>query len=59
LIARQAKQDCELKLKAEPEIMQLHDKLNELGDSSWADPERMQQRKRRSRLSSKTAVCST
>jgi uncharacterized membrane protein len=42
LIARRAKQDCELKLKAELEIMQLHDKLNELGDSSWADPERMQ-----------------
>jgi uncharacterized membrane protein len=39
----QAKNDYEVNLKAELEIMQLHDKFNELRDSSWVDLVRMQQ----------------
>ena len=40
----QAKNDYEVNLKAELEIMQLHEKFNELRDSSWVDLVRMQQR---------------
>ena len=40
----QAKNDYEVNLKAELEIMQLHEKFNELGDFSWVDLVRMQQR---------------
>ena len=39
----QAKNDYEVNLKAELEILQLHDKFNELRDSSWVDLVRMQQ----------------
>jgi uncharacterized membrane protein len=39
----QAKNDYEVNLKAELEIMQLHEKFNELRDSSWVDLVRMQQ----------------
>lgn len=39
----QAKNDYEVNLKAELEIMQLHVKFNELRDSSWVDLVRMQQ----------------
>lgn len=39
----QAKNDYEVNLKAELEIMQLHDKFNELRDSSWVELVRMQQ----------------
>ena len=39
----QAKNDYEVNLKAELEIMQLHEKFDELRDSSWADLVRMQQ----------------
>jgi len=38
----QAKNDYEVNLKAELEIMQLHEKFNELRDSSWVDLVRMQ-----------------
>ena len=40
----QAKNDYEVNLKAELEIMQLHEKFNELRDSSWVDLVSMQQR---------------
>jgi uncharacterized membrane protein len=40
----QAKNDYEVNLKAELEIMQLHEKFNELRDFSWIDLVRMQQR---------------
>jgi uncharacterized membrane protein len=40
----QAKNDYEVNLKAELEIMQLHEKFNDLRDSSWVDLVRMQQR---------------
>jgi uncharacterized membrane protein len=40
----QAKNDYEVNLKAELEIMQLHEKFNELRDFSWVDLVRMQQR---------------
>ena len=40
----QAKNDYEVNLKAELEIMQLHEKFNELRDSSWVDLVRMQHR---------------
>jgi uncharacterized membrane protein len=39
----QAKNDYEVNLKAELEIMQLHEKFNELRDCSWVDLVRMQQ----------------
>ncbi len=39
----QAKNDYEVNLKAELEIMQLHEKFNELRDSSWVELVRMQQ----------------
>jgi len=39
----QSKNDYEVDLKAEMEIMQLHEKFNELRDSYWADLVRMQQ----------------
>ncbi len=39
----QTKNDYEVDLKAELEIMQLHEKFNELRDSYWADLVRMQQ----------------
>ena len=39
----QAKNDYEVNLKAELEIMQLHHKFNELRDSSWVDLLQMQQ----------------
>ncbi len=39
----QAKNDYEVNLKAELEIMQLHEKFNELRDSLWVDLIRMQQ----------------
>jgi uncharacterized membrane protein len=39
----QAKNDYEVNLKAELEIMQLHEKFNELRDFSWVDLVRMQQ----------------
>ena len=41
---QQAKNDYEVNLKAELEIMQLHEKFNDLRDSSWVDLVRMQQR---------------
>jgi uncharacterized membrane protein len=40
----QTKNDYEVNLKAELEIMQLHEKFNELRDSSWVDLICMQQR---------------
>lgn len=40
----QTKNDYEVDLKAEMEIMQLHEKFNELRDSYWADLVRMQER---------------
>jgi len=39
----QSKNDYEVDLKAEMEIMQLHEKFNELRDSYWSDLVRMQQ----------------
>lgn len=39
----QAKNDYEVNLKAELEIMQLHEKFNELRDSSWVELVQMQQ----------------
>ena len=39
----QAKNDYEVNLKAELEIMQLHEKFDELRDSSWVELVRMQQ----------------
>lgn len=39
----QAKHDYEVNLKAELEIMQLHDKFDDLRDSCWVDLVRMQQ----------------
>ena len=39
----QAKNDYEVNLKAEFEIMQLHEKFNELRDSSWVELVQMQQ----------------
>ncbi len=39
----QATNDYEVNLKAELEIMQLHEKFNELRDSSWVELVRMQQ----------------
>lgn len=39
----QAKNDYEVNLKAELEIMQLHEKFNELRDFSWVEMVRMQQ----------------
>ncbi len=39
----QAKNDYEVNLKAELEIMQLHEKFNELRDCSWVELVRMQQ----------------
>jgi uncharacterized membrane protein len=39
----QAKNDYEVNLKAELEIMQLHEKFNELRDSSWVELVRVQQ----------------
>ena len=39
----QTKNDYEIDMKAEMEIMQLHEKLNELRDFYWADLVRMQQ----------------
>jgi len=39
----QTKNDYEVDLKAEMEIMQLHEKFNELRDSYWSDLVRMQQ----------------
>lgn len=39
----QTKNDYEVDLKAEMEIMQLHEKFNELRDSYWTDLVRMQQ----------------
>jgi uncharacterized membrane protein len=39
----QAKNDYEVNLKAELEIMQLHEKFNDLRDSSWVELVRMQQ----------------
>jgi uncharacterized membrane protein len=39
-----AKNDYEVNLKAELEIMQLHEKFNELRDFYWVDLARMQQR---------------
>lgn len=39
----QAKNDYEVNLKAELEIMQLHEKFNELRDSLWVDLMRVQQ----------------
>ncbi len=39
----QAKNDYEVNLKAELEIMQLHEKFNELRDFSWVELVRMQQ----------------
>jgi uncharacterized membrane protein len=38
----QAKNDYEVNLKAELEIMQLHEKFNELRDFSWVNLVRMQ-----------------
>lgn len=40
---RQAKNDYEVNLKAELEIMQLHEKFNELRDFSWVELMRLQQ----------------
>lgn len=39
----QTRNDYEIDLKAEMEIMQLHEKFNELRDSYWSDLVRMQQ----------------
>jgi uncharacterized membrane protein len=39
----QAKNDYEVNMKAELEIMQLHEKFNKLRDSSWVELMRMQQ----------------
>lgn len=39
----QAKNDYEVNLKAELEIMQLHEKFNDLRDSAWVELVRMQQ----------------
>jgi uncharacterized membrane protein len=39
----QSSNDYEVDMKAEMEIMQLHEKFNELRDSYWADLVRMQQ----------------
>jgi uncharacterized membrane protein len=39
----QSKNDYEVDMKAEMEIMQLHEKFNELRDSYWVDLVRMQQ----------------
>jgi uncharacterized membrane protein len=39
----QSKSDYEVNLKAEMEIMQLHEKFNEMRDNYWADMIRMQQ----------------
>ena len=39
----QAKNDYEVNLKAALEIMQLHEKFNELRDSSWVELVRIQQ----------------
>jgi uncharacterized membrane protein len=39
----QSKNDYEVDMKAEMEIMQLHEKFNELRDSYWGDLVRMQQ----------------
>lgn len=39
----QAKNDYQVNLKAELEIMQLHEKFNDLRDSSWVELVRMQQ----------------
>jgi uncharacterized membrane protein len=39
----QSKNDYEVDMKAEMEIMQLHEKFNELRDSYWAELVRMQQ----------------
>ena len=39
----QTKNDYEVDMKAEMEIMQLHEKFNELRDTYWADLVRMQQ----------------
>jgi uncharacterized membrane protein len=39
----QSKNDYEVDMKAEMEILQLHEKFNELRDSYWADLVRMQQ----------------
>ena len=39
----QSKNDYEVDMKAEMEIMQLHEKFNELRDSYWSDLVRMQQ----------------
>ena len=39
----QSRNDYEVDMKAEMEIMQLHEKFNELRDSYWADLVRMQQ----------------
>ena len=39
----QTKNDYDVDLKAEMEIMQLHEKLNELRDTYWTDLIRMQQ----------------
>jgi uncharacterized membrane protein len=38
----QTRNDYEVDLKAEMEIMQLHEKINELRDTYWADLVRMQ-----------------
>jgi len=40
----QARNDYEVNMKAELEIMQLHEKFNELRDSLWVDLVRMQER---------------
>ena len=40
----QTRNDYEVDLKAEMEIMQLHEKFNELRDSYWADLVRLQQK---------------
>src|SRR5437588_4180117 len=40
----QTRNDYEVDMKAEMEIMQLHDKFNELRDSYWSDLVQMQQR---------------
>jgi len=40
----QTKNDYEVDMKAEMEIMQLHEKFNELRDSYWADLVQLQQR---------------
>jgi uncharacterized membrane protein len=39
----QTRNDYEVDMKAEMEIMQLHEKFNELRDSYWADLVRLQQ----------------